>query len=213
MSDEPQTLRDLIRSTAEKYPENDAVVDGVSRYTYAELLDRVKRMAKLLHTLGVRKGDRVALLMPASTSHVIALFGSIELGAIPSALHARESADTLAAIVERLSPRVLVYDGVFAEKAKSLRDDTGLITAAVRSISSVTPKDQCANGQDPIIPAALDNYEPDLELMPVALDDTAVIALSSGTTGIPKGIMHTHRTLMASAKPAEYPMKLPNVIV
>ncbi len=200
MSDQPATLRDLIRSAAAKYPDNEAVVDGIARYTYAELLDRIERMAKLLHTSGVRKGDRVALLMPPSVSHIIALFGTIELGAIPSALHARESEDTLSAIIERLSPRVLVYDGVFAQKARSLLDKGTLISAAIRSVSAITPSDQAMSGPDPIIPADLNRYELDFEPMTIALDDTAVIALSSGTTGIPKGVMHTHRTLMASAR-------------
>lgn len=200
MSDQPPTLRDLIRSAAAKYPDNEAVVDGIARYTYAELLDRIERMAKLLHTSGVRKGDRVALLMPPSVSHLIALFGTIELGAIPSALHARESEETLSAIIERLSPRVLVYDGVFAQKARSLLDKGTLISAAIRSVSAITPSDQAMSGPDPIIPADLNRYELDFEPMTIAQDDTAVIALSSGTTGIPKGVMHTHRTLMASAR-------------
>lgn len=200
MSDQPATLRDLIRSAAAKYPDNEAVVDGIARYNYAELLDRIERMAKLLHTSGVRKGDRVALLMPPSVSHIIALFGTIELGAIPSALHARESEDTLSAIIERLSPRVLVYDGVFAQKARSLLDKGTFVSAAIRSVSAITPSDQAMSGPDPIIPADLNRYELDFEPMTIALDDTAVIALSSGTTGIPKGVMHTHRTLMASAR-------------
>ena len=200
MSDQALTLRDLIRRAAANHPNNEAVVDSIARYTYAQLMDQIERMAKLLHTLGVRKGDRVALLMPPSVSHVIALFGAIELGAIPSALHARESEDTLSAIIERLSPRVLVYDGVFTQKAKSLLDKGTLISAAVRSVSAITPPDQARSGPDPIIPADLNQYELDFEPMPVALDDTAVIALSSGTTGIPKGVMHTHRTLVASAR-------------
>lgn len=200
MSDQDHTLRDLIPGAATKYPDNEAVVDSISRYTYAELLDRVHRMAKLLHTLGVRKGDRVALLMPPSVSHVVALFGAVELGAIPSALHVRESVDTLAAIIGRLTPRVLIYDGAFAEKAQSLREKGAWITSAIRSISGITPDDRSTAGNDPIIPRDLDKYELDFEPMPVALDDTAVIALSSGTTGVPKGVMHTHRTLMASAR-------------
>lgn len=200
MSDQALTLRDLVRRAAERYPDNEAVVDSTSRYTYSELLDRIERMAKLLHTKGVRKGDRIALLMPPSASHVIALFGAIELGAIPCALHAREAENTLLAIIERLSPRVLVYDGAFAQKAQSLLNKSCLISAAIRSVSAITPQDQVTTGPDPIIPAGLDQYKLDFEPMPVALDDTAVIALSSGTTGIPKGVMHTHRTLVASGR-------------
>lgn len=200
MDEDELTLRDLIHRAAENYPDNVAVTDEVASYTYAELADKVQRMAKLLHSLGVRKGDRVALMMPPSVSHIIALFGSIELGAIPVALHVRESESILAAVLQRLSPRVLVFDSAYDEKAKLLRGRVTLMTAAVRSESGITPEDKLASGREPLIPRDLDSYELDFEPMPVRADDTAVIALSSGTTGIPKGVMHSHRTLLASAR-------------
>ncbi|HLF32203.1 MAG TPA: class I adenylate-forming enzyme family protein [Xanthomonadales bacterium] len=194
------TLRDLIRVAAAKHPYSEAVVDGAWRYTYAGLLDQVQRMAKLLHTLGVRKGDRVALLMPPSAAHLIALFGAIELGAIPVALHVRETEAVLAALLHRFAPRALVYDAAFADKAKALRQRCTWVTAAVRAISGMTPADSGPGSDEPLIPRDLGNYTLDFEPMPVAPGDTAVIALSSGTTGAPKGVMHTHRTLLASAR-------------
>jgi len=194
------TLRDLIRRAADEFPQNESIVDDTFRYSYAQLYDRVRRMASLLHTLGVRKGDRVALLMPPSTSHVITLFGSIELGAIPVALHVRESRAVLSAILERVTPRVLVYDGAFAQMAGALRRHAACITATVCSVSGITPRDALQEAPGPVIPVDLDNFPPDIERMPAAPDDTAVIALSSGTTGIPKGVIHTHRTLAASAR-------------
>lgn len=200
MSGQDLTLRDLIRLAAERHPANEAIVDSTARYNYAQLLDRVRRMARLLHTLGVRKGDRVALLMPPCTAHVIALFGAIELGAIPVALHVRESETVLAAILERVAPGVLVYDGAYQEKADSLRQRSISVTAAVCSVSGITPACMPPGSDDPVIPRDLDHHALDIEPAPVAMDDPAVIALSSGTTGIPKGVIHTHRTLAASAR-------------
>jgi len=200
MSGRDLTLRDLIRQAADAYPDKEAVVDGIARYTYASLHDSVRRMAMLLHSLGVRKGDRVALLMPPSTSHVIALFGSIELAAVPVALHVRESRTVLSAILERMKPRLLVYDGVFAHLASALRQDAVWITAAVCAVSEMTPPEASLKAGDPVIPGDLDKFAADFTPVPVALDETAVIALSSGTTGIPKGVIHTHRTLTASAR-------------
>jgi len=194
------TLRDLLHRAAEQYPGNEAVIDAVSRYTYSDLLDQIRRMAKLLHTRGVRKGDRVALMMPPSASHLIALFGAIELGAIPCGLHVREAEDTLTAILERLSPRVLVYDGAFAPSADALLVRVPWISASICSVSSITPDEIITNRDDPVIPRDLIHYELDFEPMPIHAEDTAVIALSSGTTGVPKGVIHSHRTLVASAR-------------
>ena len=194
------TLRDLIRRAAEKWPDKDAVVDDVARYSYGELRECVVRMAKLLHALGVNKGDRVALLMPPSTSHVIALFGAIELGAIPVALHVRESDALLRKVLEELAPSLLVYDGAFSNRLDSIKQTETGIRAYVRSISGITPDAEMRAENEVTIPRDLEAYQPDLEIEPAAMDDTAVIALSSGTTGVPKGVMHTHRTLVASGR-------------
>lgn len=197
---QPSNLRDLLRHAAGLNPAGEAVADSTWRLRYAELLDQVQRMARLLHGLGVRKGDRVALLMPPSVAHVVALFGAIELGAIPVGLHVRESEATLAALLQRLSPRVLVYDGAFAARAQHLQRLVPWVTGAVRAVSGITPEEARSGAGDPVIPADLADHPLDFEPMPIAPDDTAVIALSSGTTGIPKGVMHTHRTLLASAR-------------
>jgi acyl-coenzyme A synthetase/AMP-(fatty) acid ligase len=200
MDEDELTLRDLIQRAAENFPDNVAASDDVASYSYSELFKKVQQMAKLLHVHGVRKGDRVALMMPPSVSHLIALFGAIELGAIPVALHVRESESILAEVLQRLSPRVLVYDGAFDEKAGLLCELVPLITGTIRSVSGITPQDKMASAQEVLIPGDLDKYELDFEPMPVLAEETAVIALSSGTTGIPKGIMHSHRSLVASAR-------------
>lgn len=194
-------LREMLHRAAKWFPNNEAVVDDLYRYTYAQLKDQVQRMAKLLHTRGVRKGDRVALLMYPSVQHVVALFGTFELGAIPSALHLRESPKILAAVLERLSPRVLVYDGALDELAEELRRLAPLVSHGIRAVSELTPPDKIG-GPDPVIPRDLADYTLDFEPMPIFSHDTSMIALSSGTTGVPKGIMHTHRTQIESARGA-----------
>ena len=203
-NDQDATLRDMIHRAAKWFPDNEAAVDDICRYTYRELLDKVQRTAKLLHTQGVRKGDRVALLMFPSANHLVALFGAIELGAIPVALHLRESPATIAATLERLSPRTLIYDGALAEVADHIRTAVPMITGYIRAQSERTPQEAIENSPDVVLPRDLKDYELDFRPMPLKDTDTAVIALSSGTTGLPKGIMHNHRTLVESARGGAY---------
>ncbi|HEX2797958.1 MAG TPA: AMP-binding protein, partial [Immundisolibacter sp.] len=198
------TARDMLHRAADWFPQGERVVDGLFRYTYPQLREQVRRCAALYHQLGVRKGDRVALMTVGSVQHVVALFGAIELGAIPAALHVRESVGTLSGVLEQLSPRVLVYDGAFAGVADELRQRNRLVTGFVRVVSPHTPPEQLTAGSDPVLPRDLEGYRLDFEPMEIHEHDTAIIALSSGTTGLPKGVMHSNRTLMESARGGSY---------
>ncbi len=198
------TVREMFHRAARWFPNHEVAVDETTRYTYSELLDQVQRCAALYHSLGVRKGDRVVLMLYPSTVHCIALFAAFELGALPVGLHIRETAKALAPMVERLSPRILVYDASMEEKAKGLLDASPAVTGSIRAASSVPAQPHPEAGPAAEIPADLKNYTMDFEPMPVYESDPAAIVLSSGTTGIPKGIVHTNGTLTHGARGGLY---------
>ncbi len=198
------TLREMLHRSARWFPNNEAVVDETTRYTYKELLEEAQRCAALYRKLGVHKGDRVAFMLYPSTVHCIALFAAFELGALPVALHVRETPKALAMTADRLSPKVLVYDASMEEKAQDLLDQCPLITGSVRANSSVPARPRADAKPSAEIPADLKNYKMDFEPMPVYETDPAAIVLSSGTTGIPKGIVHTNRSFMEGARGAVY---------
>ena len=198
------TAREILHRSARWFPNNEVAVDETTRYRYKELLDQVERCAALYHALGVRKGDRVTLMLYPSTVHCIALFAAFELGALPVALHVRETAKALSPMVDRLSPRVLVYDASMEAKARELLELCPLITGSVRATSSVAAQPDAEAKPAAEIPADLRNYTLDFEPMPVYESDPAAIVLSSGTTGLPKGIVHTNRTLTDGARGGLY---------
>lgn len=204
MSREEYSLRGMLRRTATYFPANDAVVDEQFRYTYGELHDKVRRAARLYHELGVRKGDRVALMLLPSANHVVALFAAHELGAIPVALHIRESVPILVKTLQRLSPRILVYDASLIEQAERIRAQAPWLTGFVTARSGITGLEAARSTGHPIIPDDLGQYDPDFEPMAVHEHDIALICLSSGTTGIPKGVIHRNRPLMEGARGGVY---------
>ncbi len=196
------SVREMLHRSVRYHGENEALVDERYRYSYAQMLDKVQQTAALLHSLGVRKGDRVALMMLPSANHPLALFGAIELGAVPVALHIRESDETVLELLDRLSPRVLVYDVSMEARVETLMQRTNLITGLVRATSGTSCENDIAAGSAPLIPDDLMNYTMDFEPMPIEADDIALIALSSGTTGVPKGVVHSHRGLLQGARGA-----------
>ncbi|WP_448506669.1 AMP-binding protein [Immundisolibacter sp.] len=120
----------------------------------------------------------------------------------------REKLPVLVKTLERISPRALIYEGSFAERVAQIRAQVPLITGFVRARSEATPADQIRSGDEPVIPDDLDRYPLDFEPMALAGNDLAAIVLTSGTTGIPKGVLHTHARLVESCRAAVYPFGL-----
>jgi acyl-CoA synthetase (AMP-forming)/AMP-acid ligase II len=197
------TVRAAFHRAARWFPEHPALADEGGRLTYAAAADAARRCAALYHALGVRRGDRVALLLYPSVVHAVAVLGAVELGALPVGLHVRESAEGLAATLARLSPRVLVFDAALEGLAAEVLARCRLVTGAVRARSAAAPA-ASAVAADAVLPDDLAAAGPAREPMPAREDDPVAIVLSSGTTGLPKGIVHTNRTFLESARGAIY---------
>ncbi|MDI3317234.1 MAG: class I adenylate-forming enzyme family protein [Bacillota bacterium] len=198
------TVREMLHRAGRWFPKHEAAVDEGSRYTYADLLDAARRCANLYHRLGARKGDRIALMLYPSAIHTVALFGAFELGALPVALHVRESAETLARVVRRLVPTVLVYDAALEEAVARLLQLGSPVRGILRATSTAPGPERSLLAPEAEIPRDLAGASADFEPMPVYEQDPVAIVLSSGTTGVPKGIIHTNRTFMESARGGVY---------
>jgi fatty-acyl-CoA synthase len=169
---EPLTPTSFLVRTATVHSGRIAVIDGATQRSYAELLDRCRRQAGLLQTLGVRRGDRVAVLAPNVPLLLEAHFGVAMAGGVLVALNTRLSGPELAHIVDHAGARVLLHDDELADTARA-------IGAAVR-IDGPTYELGLA-AADPV-------HEP-------VEDERSLISLNytSGTTGGPKGVMYHHR--------------------
>ncbi len=189
-------LGQFLAKRAELNPGLEALVDvGTGRrFTYAELNRRANRMADALSGLGVRKGDRVATLLMNGPEFVETFFGAAKIGAVIAALNWRLVADELAFILIDSGAETLVFGREFSAVAVDLhaRGESG--TAVRTWIYTGPPSDR---------PAFALSYEDlhgaasDVEPAIVAEnDDLLYIMYTSGTTGLPKGVMHSHGTTM-----------------
>ncbi|RCK54184.1 AMP-dependent synthetase [Thalassospira profundimaris] len=163
--------------------------DGTRRdYTFAQMRRLSNRFANVLARHGVRRGDRVAILLPQCPETAISHIATYKLGAIAVPLFTLFGVDALEYRLGNCAARALVTDQAGARKIAEIRD----LLPALEHVYVIDGKpDDCLDFK------AL-GYEASDDFTPVATraDDPALIIYTSGTTGQPKGALHAHRVLL-----------------
>lgn len=171
----------------------EAIVEPVigRRLTFTELNRASNRVANGLLGLGVRKGDRVGLLLMNGAEFVASFFGAAKIGAVVVPLNWRLVPDELEFILADSGTKVLLFSEEFSAVTAELdrRGDRTLVEAWVQV--GGTPA-HYASSFDKWSAAASDAEPP----IRGADDDLMFIMYTSGTTGLPKGVMHTHNTVL-----------------
>jgi fatty-acyl-CoA synthase len=179
---------DFLKRSAHVYREKVAVIDGEQRRSYPEMLDRVYRFAHLLRNLGVRSGDRVAVISPNTSLPLEAHFAVPLAGGILCALNIRLMPDEIAYILEHCGASVVVYDGEFENLLAARTANPTLVRSGAGTLEAIELESALAASTNEPIQGDVD-------------DEDATISLNytSGTTGRPKGVMYTYRGVYLNA--------------
>lgn len=172
---------------AQNRPDATAFSDPQREVTFAEFAGETNAFANALSDLGIAPGDRVALYLPNSVAFVAAYFGAMKLGAIPFPINMRFEGSEIQFVLEDAQASAVVTHGQFEDVVAGLDVDSleHLIVAGGSRGHDYT---DLVGGADTTF-----------DVHPRKQDELADLMYTSGTTGRPKGVKHTHQNLMTNA--------------
>ncbi|WP_109529531.1 MULTISPECIES: class I adenylate-forming enzyme family protein [Nocardia] len=176
-------LADLTRYWGKTRPQQQAIVFGDRTESWAEVDAVTDALARGLAARGVRKGDRVAVMMLNRPELAHIILATVKLGAISVPLNFRLTGRELAPMVLDSAPRVVIVEDAFASLLEVAAEQAEFETYAIGGDAHRPYEGLLDPGTAPVVD--------------IAGDDPAFICYTSGTTGIQKGALITHRNAMA----------------
>jgi long-chain acyl-CoA synthetase len=186
----PRTVADLLRAAAQAEPDAVGLVDAGRRWTWRELDARTDERAAGLLEAGLRRGDRLAVQLPGGADFVTSYLAGLRAGLVVVPINPAYTLPELRHVLVDSGAAMLVTSSMpaaeaFTEPAKPVQVViAGAAPAGTRALADVAA--------EPLAPAKAElgqDVEP---------EDTAVLLYTSGTSGLPKGAMLSHRALLAN---------------
>ncbi len=195
---EPKNLYSCLAKTAERQPEETAYVTGDNRMSWHETLFAVDRAADMFWQLGLRKGDRAAIVLRNSVEFIISYFAMAKIGAVAVPINYLVSkGEEISYILENSACKGVVTEKEFVKNYAAVKENLPclkfLVSADFCGIDGVTDFWHYLKHA---------HYHPQTRQPAADEHDLATILYTSGTTGHPKGVLLTHHNMIENSKAA-----------
>jgi len=192
----PMSPIDFLNRSRRLFPDKTAVIDGEKEYTYRELGERIDRASNALLSMGIKKGDKVAILSP-NTHHMLESFFSVpQTGAVLVPLNYRLTPNEFRYIIDHSDSKIILVDYEYAPLLEPIAGELNKVKKYI-----LTGGNNYGGGLSVIeyeeqIQKAHPEPPPDTGIKET---DLITINYTSGTTANPKGVMLTHRACYLNA--------------
>ncbi len=184
-------LSDIYKRNAKRYPHDTAAVFGSTRLSFAEFNRRINSFANALLSLGLQKQDKVAIILDNCLEYLELYCALPKAGCVAVPLNTSLSISELTYIINNAEAKMLVFGERFIPIVDSLLRE-------LDSVEILVGIGTTANGAKSY-EQLVTNYPADEPEVEIGEEDLAYLLYSSGTTGLPKGVMITHRGIIDSA--------------
>lgn len=204
-------MTDYLREWARRIPDKAAIIYYGTELSFRELDDLSDRFASFLASKGLKKGDRVAVLMANCPQFLIVFYGILKLGCIHVPVNPLFKEQEFLYEMNDAEPRLIVSLDLLFPLIQATKDQTPLETVVVTSMNEFIPAEPTIPVPDlaqipPVdcpdtlnLMAVLKEQAPGCPEVEVSLDDIAALNYTGGTTGLPKGCEHTQRDMLYTA--------------
>jgi len=215
-ANEFQSVVDVIDRSCEQFASRDAYVNFGKTLTYAELDRKSRAFGAYLQSLGLKKGDRIAIMLPNVLQFPIALFGALRAGLVVVNTNPLYTARELKHQLKDSGARAIVVLENFASVLESVKDDTpveyifttsmgdmlgfpkgAIINLVLRYVKKMVPAYNLPDAT-PFTAALSSGDGMELDRPELNHDDLAFLQYTGGTTGVSKGAMLTHGNIVAN---------------
>ncbi len=194
MQEAPLLISGIIRHGEYLYADKKIFTvtpEGVDEGSFFEVSKRAERLAAALRRLGVGPGDRVGTFMWNNQAHVEAYLAVPSMGAVLHTLNIRLSPDQLAYVVNHAADKVVIVDATLAPLFAKIRDQVPTVEAIIVN----GPEPTAVLGETLDYEALLTAEQPGFAWPELDERDAAIMCYTSGTTGNPKGVVYSHRSI------------------